>query len=1196
MTHEFFPEPELTVGNFEKIFDSIESCIYVTDLHSDMVLFANQRMIEEFNLPEDYKGGICWKMFQNGFSGRCALCQKPALLLNPDKTLTGEEYNRFTGRYYRTKDFVIPLASGQLAHIHHSTDITEIKLAEITMPERLRQQELMSAVAQSFVASGTLSSTVQTAFKSCGEFMNADHVYAFRYDAKTDIFRCKYEWTDDSSISIRDTASDLKADIVWKKYLDSTQNSVFIIDAVNKDPNINYKELKPSGIKCVINMPVYINETLWGFVGAGSCETHRKWSVNDKHLISLLTGLISSALKRETIEKDLNTAEKTLRTVIDGISAGIYWKDTNSVYEGCNTSFAEHIGSPTTNIEGKSDFDFFPADHAKEHIENDRDVINNKGSLLHTEHTLKGRVISIKMTVINDEAGSPVRIVGVSEDITDKKSEQDKKEDALIKLRAVTENFNGAVWCADKDLVITVTGGISPLGINLKDAAGKRVSEIYKDFPEITERTKKAFIRGAQKFSTVTKGVTANCYIAPIFDSSGEVSGVVFTAVDISDQIELQRRLEEAIISAERASNSKGDFLTSISSDIKLPLTEISDMLKSGQKDGIDGKSSILSEIDIKTQEALEKISRLLDMSKMDTSKFELSFDEFDIKNVIERACSNVKEKTLEKSIDLSVQFIDDFPHLLIGDEDRISQVMSILLENAIKFSPDNSSVAVNVRRYEVIGDKSVLKIEVEDSGFGIPEDQQHKIFSSFEHADATTAKTNGGTGLSLAICKKLVNLMDGEIWVESKENRGSTFAFTVSLKHSKNNKDKLMLLSKIDRSNLKILAVDDSAETTEYFKHVMAGFSLDCDTAGSGSEAVEAVKRSINEGKPYNIIFLDWRMPDISGEKIAKEIKDLTKDRSVVVIVSVSDWDEIKVNAARAGISKFIQKPLLPSTLLNTINEIIGADSKTAMLKQLISCDLSAFTVLIAEDAEINREIILPFMEEAKVKTEFASNGREAFLKFSENPDKYDLIFMDLHMPEMDGFEATMRIRSLPCKKAGEVPIIAMTASVFDEDVKKCLNAGMNDHIPKPVDYKIVFSKLNSYLCGDKSVKIKETSESAEYIKFLPGIDVDTGIRRMLGNKKLYFKLLKNWGGDALLNQLLGFAAENNTDGLVFVLHTFKGISANLSLPQIHALSVKLENDIKDGLAIDDILPIFIDEMQKTGRMIDELLQREIS
>jgi len=420
-------------------------------------------------------------------------------------------------------------------------------------------------------------------------------------------------------------------------------------------------------------------------------------------------------------------------------------------------------------------------------------------------------------------------------------------------------------------------------------------------------------------------------------------------------------------------------------------------------------------------------------------------------------------------------------PDSMNGDDQRLAQVITNLLGNAVKFTPEHGSISLDAQFLREESGLCVIQIDVKDTGIGISQEQQKKLFQSFHQAETSTTRKFGGTGLGLAISKSIVEMMDGSINIHSEPGKGSTFSFTVKMKRGTGKKQFLPGTGK-KWTNLRILTVDDDPDILMYFREIMQGFGIYCDTASSGQEALRLIKKNGH----YSIYFLDWKMPEMDGVQLASIIKSELNGDSVIIMISAAEWTEIETEAKKAGVDKFLSKPLFPSAIIDAINETLGLDKQwTDKTQTDIKGLFAGRRILLAEDVDINREIVLALLEPAELQIDCAENGLEAVRIFSKEPQKYDMIFMDVQMPEMDGYEATRQIRVIENElmekertnfASGEtrndnrnlhkqIPIVAMTANVFREDVEKCLEAGMNSHVGKPLVFEDVIDKLRDYL-----------------------------------------------------------------------------------------------------------------------------------
>ena len=558
------------------------------------------------------------------------------------------------------------------------------------------------------------------------------------------------------------------------------------------------------------------------------------------------------------------------------------------------------------------------------------------------------------------------------------------------------------------------------------------------------------------------------------FFTDGVYSGCHGVAVDISDTIKSElmliwqrKSLDEARKAADAANLAKSDFLSHMSHEIRTPMNAVIGMINIGLgTNDIERKNYCLTRADNAAKHLLGIINDILDMSKIEADKFELSYTVFDFERTLKNIASIANVQAEEKKLDLIVDLDDDVPAFIVCDEMRLSQVITNLLTNAIKFTPEKGVVTLKINKLDESTDRIAIRVEVADTGIGMTDEQQKKLFTPFIQADASIAGQYGGTGLGLVITKQIVELMGGTIWIESRLGEGAKFIFTLDLEKAQG-KPHRRTYKKINKQDVRILVVDDCKDNLGYFSHTLETLKLHCDVTSDASHAIRVVQNSVNN--PYNLIFIDWQMPDLNGIELAREIRQFDQSSSIVIMISANDWNMIEKEANTIGIDYFISKPIFPSVLINTINTCMGMDMyASAEEKQEVTPEhtynFSDKTILIAEDVEINREIMSAVLEGTGINIDYAENGKIGVSMFNENPEKYTLILMDINMPEMDGLEATRQIRASQHEQAKELPIIAMTANVFKEDIEKCMAAGMNGHIGKPIDTEELLIKLEQH------------------------------------------------------------------------------------------------------------------------------------
>ena len=652
-----------------------------------------------------------------------------------------------------------------------------------------------------------------------------------------------------------------------------------------------------------------------------------------------------------------------------------------------------------------------------------------------------------------------------------------------ITLKQVVNLINDGYLVVDKDFcILTYNRALlrlfpEPINISLGQNLRSFIERYFLD------TSYDRFLDLQAKAAAQRETVTAEGHIAGDTYVSVEITPVMQRNTQIGSIILLKDITQSKMIikATEAANRAKSEFLANMSHEIRTPMNAIIGMVAIGKSTAdIERKNYSLTKIEDASKHLLGVINEILDMSKIEAGKFELSPVEFNFEKMIQRVVDIISFRAETKHQKFMIHIDTDIPKTLIGDDQRIAQVITNLLGNAVKFTPERGVINLdahylkNKKGKEGDDTYCTIQIEVIDTGIGISPEQQARLFQSFTQADSDTSRNFGGTGLGLAISKSIVEMMGGKIWLESAYGKGSSFIFTIHVKPAEI-QEQQGSDQQVNWGNLRILAVDDDSIILSYIEEIMRSFNVSCDTAICGEDAL----RLIVQNGHYDIYFLDWKMPGIDGIELTKQLKAIptTHGNYSVVLFSAEEWGEIEKEAKQAGVDKFLSKPLFPSAIADIINDCIGLDQKHHEKIQLdINGIFSGCCILLVDDIEINREIVVALLEPTLIQIDCAENGLQAVQMFGENPKKYELIFMDVQMPEMDGYEATHRIRKMEeeiftasmaplNEKPKGVPIIAMTANVFREDLQKCLDAGMNDHTGKPLEFAKVLDKLRTYL-----------------------------------------------------------------------------------------------------------------------------------
>ncbi|MCL2045062.1 MAG: response regulator [Oscillospiraceae bacterium] len=567
-------------------------------------------------------------------------------------------------------------------------------------------------------------------------------------------------------------------------------------------------------------------------------------------------------------------------------------------------------------------------------------------------------------------------------------------------------------------------------------------------------------------------------FLTALADSYNEAYGIELGAVDFimkpfSEAVLLHRirhhlsiddlikertvKLEEAI----SASSAKSDYLSNMSHEMRTPLNAIIGMTTVGKNaNDINEKNRALGVIGNASTHLLGVINNVLDMAKIEAKKFELSPIEFSFDSMLQKVLSIINYRIDEKKQTLTIVSDSKMPNFIIADEQRLIQVLTNLLSNATKFTPEYGSISLEVALESETEEDCLLRIDVVDNGIGISKEQQSSLFESFVQAESKISRDYGGSGLGLTISKCIVELMDGGIHIESELGKGTRISILV--KAGRSEKKLLSLLStRLNLDALRILVVDDSEETRSQFHDVLSQLNIKFDLAPSSYDAF----RYIGEKGAYDMYFIGWRVSEIDGVELADRLTTGKETPAPVVIMySASQWVMREDEASANKIAKALQKPFFSTEIVECINDCLckaqGVDDTRED-----TLNFAGKKLLLVEDQEINREILIALLESTCIDIDCAEDGEVALNMVSQTPDKYDIIFMDVKMPRMDGLEATRHIRALPSVASLSLPIIAMTANVFAEDIRECLNAGMDDHLGKPLEVDRIHQILNKYL-----------------------------------------------------------------------------------------------------------------------------------
>ena len=554
---------------------------------------------------------------------------------------------------------------------------------------------------------------------------------------------------------------------------------------------------------------------------------------------------------------------------------------------------------------------------------------------------------------------------------------------------------------------------------------------------------------------------------------------VIFIDItDVTELREMQRKLiaqtealKDALSVAEQANRAKSDFLSRMSHEIRTPMNAIIGMTTIAAAYIEDRKrvEDCLEKIGYSSKHLMTLINDVLDMSKIDAGKMQISHETFSLERTLESIASMVYPQAADKGLTFTVPPVDLSDTVLTGDELRLNQILINLLSNAVKFTPEGGTIRLEIRQLWRRPGRVRLRFTVSDTGVGMSEAFLGHIFDPFEQEDGRRA--GGGTGLGMPITRNLVTLMGGTISVKSRPDQGSTF--TVELDFDLPDRGNAAPEQKLHAiQSLKVLVADDDRDSCIHASLLLQNLGIDSDWVQTGRECVEKVCAAHRSGADYDVCLVDWRMPDMDGIEATRRMREAVGPDTLIIIITAYDWGAIEQSARAAGANAFLSKPIFASTLYNALLAVTGIEKAVLCPNpggSLQRPQLAGRHVLLVEDNEINREIAMELLKMVEITVDYAGDGQEAVDKFLAFGDNYDLILMDVQMPVMDGYRATQAIRSSGHPRAGSIPIIAMTADAFHEDVVRAAEAGMDGHLAKPIDPERLYQTLAERFAEDK-------------------------------------------------------------------------------------------------------------------------------
>ena len=828
---------------------------------------------------------------------------------------------------------------------------------------------------------------------------------------------------------------------------------------------------------------------------------------------------------------------------------------------------------------------------------------------------MDGRLL--ERTVVPREVdGKAVGVVMHFRDIT----ERARAEKKLHFNRLVVENTGPLFWVdpVGRCVVYANKAACEQLGYTIEAFIGMDINTLDVDLtPEQARNIKRHFeiSQDARHFESRFRrgnGELIDVEVAVFLAQDDQRALHIATFKDITDRKKTQENLLRAKEAAEQATHLKSDFLANMSHEIRTPMNAIIGMSYLALKtDMTPRQRDYISKVHRSGQHLLGIINDILDLSKVEAGKLNIEQLDFELDKVMDNLSNLIGEKCTAKGVELVFDIARDVPHMLIGDSLRVGQVLINYANNAVKFT-QSGAIVIAAKVVERTDNDVLLRFAVRDTGMGLTEEQISRLFQSFSQADSSTTRQYGGTGLGLVITKNLVELMGGEVGVNSVYGKGSEFWCTVRLGLSQ--QSKRALTPSPDLRGHRALVVDDSEQARQAIRSMLEDMTFDVVDVGSGAQALSELQMAQALGRPFDIVYLDWRMPGMDGVQAARQIRAMPlSTRPILVLVSAHGREEMLIEAGSVGITSLLVKPVSPSLLFDTTMEALGAHTvhgqefRTSIAALLDETEptlaLRGARVLLVEDNEMNQQIACELLSDAGLVVDVAHNGEEALKKV--HSARYDLVLMDMQMPVMDGVTATRAIRRVSHLR--HLPIVAMTANARAEDRRSCLDAGMNDFLSKPIDPDMLWTMLLKWIkprntewdtqpdvglefSFDLSPEvIREIAQTTALAQPSPpampapedlpfsvaGLDVKTGLSRMMGKKPLYLTMLRKYvEGQRNCTMVIKTAlAAGDMATAQRAAHTLKGVSATIGATHIPDLADAVENAIRAEQSLEVIV-----------------------
>lgn len=915
-------------------------------------------------------------------------------------------------------------------------------------------------------------------------------------------------------------------------------------------------------------------------------------------------GVIWSVLditERKRVEEDLRRSEEKFRSMFSKQDAPMLLIDPdNGTILDCNVSAEKFYGYSADEMKRMTidEINTLSKEELKTEMES---ALAEKRNFFVFKHKLKsGEIKSVEVHSSPFMLANKRVLFSIVFDITKREKAEEELLEASSLNKALLDNSAVGIFLASPDRIIIETSkrACAMFGYLSEELLGKSFRLIHvseESFERFREQYKNLLTKGITniEYPFIKKnGIQIWCLVSGTpLDESDLSKGIIWTLQDITERKIVERAMVIAKEQAEEANIAKSRFLANMSHEIRTPMNAILGLSQLMLDADLNPKEQdYLHKINSSSKMLLGIINDILDYSKIEANKLELERKNFDLENVLAQLRILFTQSAVEHGLELYFYMKNDVPGIIIGDELRLDQILTNLLSNALKFT-HHGMVTLSIELKERYEKSALLGFSLSDTGIGLSDEEISKLFHPFSQADSSMTRKYGGTGLGLAISKKLVNAMGGDLIVKSSKGEGSTFSFDIEAEVVSWEQNHASLKAEAH----KILIVDDQEISRIILRELGESFGCEIDEASGGDEAIKMILKADSQGREYDVVIMDWYMPGMDGKEAIRQLNQLEREGVLntkvpsVLMVSAHSKEEIHVEDMEVEVEAFLAKPVTGATLFEALSLVKNGIHQVLNTKEAVKLpDLSGINVLLVEDNELNQEVAMLMLKKVGIEVKTAKNGKEAVALFLANRDYFHIILMDLQMPIMSGYEATGIIREHDTK----IPIIALTAAAMVEDKAKVLEAGMNDHLSKPIDTEELYKRI-AHWCNITSVD-STTRDHLPSVQDNAIFDLAYALTIVSGKKELLDTLLGKF-----LVQLEGEFAdipkriESNDPTAASLVHALKGVSGNLGAKALSFQCSRIDSLYKEDKPIpDEEIQRFIETLDAAKNHIKAVME----